>query len=72
MMKPDFDLDGVPQAYSVKTFFCANPKCGRVHVVLEDERAKPIAHFVTPDDFGARLAREQAHAAVMRDDPYVH
>jgi hypothetical protein len=72
MRKPDFDLEGVPQAYSVKTFVCANPECGRIHVVLEDESRKPIAHFVAPDDFGVKLVREQEVAAEMRDDPHVH
>jgi hypothetical protein len=62
------DLVKAPQAHSVSTFLCANPKCQRVHVVLEDEHENPIAQFVAPDDFGLKLQREQDRAQAMRDE----
>lgn len=45
----EVDLNGVPQASFVHTFFCDNPDCLRVHVALFDEHDRPFAHFVLPD-----------------------
>lgn len=43
------DMTNVPQARSVKVFFCVGPECKRPHVILFDDSKKPIAQFVVPD-----------------------
>lgn len=42
-------INDAPQATRVQCFFCENPKCNRVHVVLFDDRDEPFAQFVMPD-----------------------
>jgi hypothetical protein len=46
-MKVNFDK--LPQATSVKVFFCHNPDCSRPHVILFDSHGEPMAQFVVPD-----------------------
>jgi hypothetical protein len=58
----------VPGAHSVSFFLCENPACRRLHVLLEDRRCEPIAHFCVPDGFLDVLQREQYRAAVLRDE----
>lgn len=42
-------IEDAPQAKRVQCFFCANPECHRVHIVLFDDRDEPFAQFVMPD-----------------------
>lgn len=43
------NINDAPAATMVRSFFCDNPKCHRVHVVLFDDEDEPFAQFVMPD-----------------------
>jgi hypothetical protein len=51
MSYPVHRSDGteVPQAHSVRIYYCSGPDCDRPHVFLFDENDEPIAQFVVPD-----------------------
>lgn len=63
------NLNGLPQAHSVRVFMCANKSCKRPHIVLFDDNGKAFAHFVPPDGPGFIQGLNAAvyHAAMLRD-----
>jgi hypothetical protein len=67
------DLRDVPQAFSVDTFYCANPRCRRPHVVLYDIDGRPFAQFVISETWGPewieKLQKALYAGAVERDEP---
>jgi hypothetical protein len=58
----------IARANSVSLFMCGDPKCRRVHVMLEDERGDGFAHFVVPDNFIEALQKALYRAAVLREE----
>lgn len=64
--------EDVPQAESVRIFWCDGPECQRPHVVLFDEFLAPIASFVLPDprpdgtSFATDLVEAQRESVMRR------
>ena len=49
------DLDDVPIAAGGGVFFCPDPTCNNPHIVLVDDDAEPMAHYIVGPKFYAEL-----------------
>jgi len=67
-IRPNIDVATLPQAQSVRIFFCGGAECRRPHVVLFDMVGEPIAQFVAPgirDEDGGCFAADLVKATIQ-------
>jgi hypothetical protein len=65
MTKP-LDFEGVPQAHHIGFGTCG--ECPMPHVILFDERDRPIAQFIPPNGFIGALQDATYSIIAQRED----